>query len=88
MSRRFLRVAKVGGSLFDFAQLPTRLRSWLDDQPGANVLIAGGGPLADAVRQADHLFALDASTAHRLAIESMRVMTELLAALLPESQVL
>jgi hypothetical protein len=27
MKRRFLRVAKVGGSLFDFSDLPTAIRS-------------------------------------------------------------
>jgi len=88
MSRMFLRVAKVGGSLFDFAGLPTALRCWLDSQPGVNVLIAGGGPFADAVRQADATFAIGETTAHRLALEAMRVSAELLAALLPEAKVL
>ena len=70
MSRMFLRVAKVGGSLFDFADLPMALRCWLDSQPGVNVLIAGGGPFADAVRQADATFAIGDTTAHRLAMFS------------------
>lgn len=88
MNRKFLRVAKVGGSLFDFADLPAALRGWLDNQPGVNVLIAGGGPFADAVRQADATFAIGDTAAHRLALEAMRVSAELLAALLPEAHVL
>lgn len=86
MSRQFLRVGKVGGSLFDFAELPTALRSWIDDQPGANVLIAGGGPFADAIRKADEVFQLGESKSHRLAIEAMRVSAALLQAMLPEAR--
>ncbi|MDA1051790.1 MAG: hypothetical protein O3C40_15095 [Planctomycetota bacterium] len=88
MSRMFLRVAKVGGSLFDFADLPTALRCWLDSQPGVNVLIAGGGPFADEVRQADATFALGDAASHRLSLEAMRVSAELLAGLLHETEVL
>ena len=88
MSRKFLRVAKVGGSLFDFADLPATLRTWLDSQPGVNVLIAGGGPFADAVRQADATFAIGDTAAHRLALDAMGVSAALLAALLPEAKVL
>lgn len=87
MSRKFLRVAKVGGSLFDFAELSTVLRCWLDEQPGVNVLLAGGGSFANGVRQVDQVFQLGESTAHRLAIESMRISAELLTALLPETQI-
>lgn len=88
MSRKLLRVAKVGGSLFDFADLPMALRTWLDDQPGVSVLIAGGGSFAEAVRRADAMFAIGDTTSHRLALEAMRISAELLAALLPEAQVL
>jgi 5-(aminomethyl)-3-furanmethanol phosphate kinase len=84
MSRTFLRVAKVGGSLFDFPDLPTALRCWFESQPGLNLLLAGGGPFVDVVRRVDETFALDDSTAHRLALEAMRVSAELLAALLPD----
>ncbi|MCA9124727.1 MAG: uridylate kinase [Planctomycetaceae bacterium] len=86
MSGKFLRVSKVGGSLFDFADLPTALRCWLDDQPGANVLIAGGGPFAEAVREADRVYSLGDSNSHLLAIEAMSVSAKLLLALLPESR--
>lgn len=88
MSRMFLRVAKVGGSLFDFAELPTALRCWLDTQPGVTVLIAGGGPFADAVRNADATFAIGDSAAHRLALEAMRLSAQLLAAMLSETELL
>ena len=87
MSRKFLRVAKVGASLFDFAELSTDLRCWLDEQPGVNVLLAGGGSFANSIRRADQVFQLGESTSHRLAIESMRLSAELLAALLPETQI-
>ncbi len=84
MSRRFLRVGKVGGSLLDFADLPSALRGWLDLQPGVNVLVAGGGAYADSIRQADDTFQLGHETAHRLALEAMRLSGRLLEALLPE----
>jgi len=84
MNSKFLRVAKVGGSLFDFADLPAALRVWFDGQPGVNVVIAGGGAFADAVRQADATFAIDDTTAHQLAIGAMRISAELLGALLPD----
>ena len=85
MSRKFLRVAKVGGSLFSFKELPMALRCWLDAQPGVSILVAGGGPFADAVREVSATFALDDATAHRLAIGGMQGSAELLGALLPES---
>ncbi|MEX0819309.1 MAG: hypothetical protein WD070_06940 [Pirellulaceae bacterium] len=88
MSRKFLRVAKVGGSLFDFAPLPTALRSWLEGEPGVNVLVAGGGAFAEAVRQADLTFGMGSTTAHRLAIEAMRVSASVLSELLPETRLL
>lgn len=88
MTRAFLRVAKVGGSLFDDPRLPTSLRSWLGEQPGINVLIAGGGPLADFLRDADERFAIGDSVSHRLCLQAMRVTADLLAAMLPEAELL
>lgn len=85
MSRAFVRVAKVGGSLFDCKRLPIALRSWLQDQPGVNVLIAGGGVLADFVRDADAKFKLGESTSHALCLRAMSLSAEMLGVMLPDS---
>jgi len=85
MSKRFLRVAKVGGSLFDVPELPAALRCWLEAQPGITVLIAGGGPLADSVRAADQRFQLGEEICHELCLKTMGLSADILAALLPEA---
>lgn len=85
MTRAFVRVAKVGGSLFGYRQLRTSLRSWLEDQPGITVLIAGGGAGADMIRDADVTFSLGQATSHRLCLAAMHTSANLLAALLPEA---
>jgi aspartokinase-like uncharacterized kinase len=87
MKKPFLRVGKVGGSLFSFADLPTALRSWLNPQPGISVLIAGAGPIADFIRSADEQYVLGEATSHQLCLGAMRLSSEVLAALLPESPV-
>lgn len=82
-----LRVVKVGGSLFSLPDLPERLKRWLAQQPAsANVLLAGGGPLADAVRQWDQRFQLGEYAAHWLCVDLLDTTAQLLHALLPESQ--
>jgi aspartokinase-like uncharacterized kinase len=65
-------VVKVGGSLFDWPELPRALWYWLQDQPPAeNLLIAGGGALCDVIRRWDEVHALGEELSHALCIESM-----------------
>ncbi len=85
---------KVGGSLLDWPELPGRLAAFLDNQRGRAaclraqaVLVAGGGPFADLIRTMDRTHDLGDQQAHRLAIRSLDVTAELLAALLPGSAV-
>jgi 5-(aminomethyl)-3-furanmethanol phosphate kinase len=85
-----LVLIKVGGSLLDWPELPGRLAALLDAQWGhaaclrdKAVLIAGGGPFADLIRTMDQTHDLGDQKAHRLAIRSLDLTAELLAALLP-----
>lgn len=82
---RPVRVIKVGGSLFDWPQLVPALGGFLERlSPAANVMIAGGGPWADAIRDADQRFQLAAARAHDLCIRAMGVTARLLASLSPQ----
>jgi aspartokinase-like uncharacterized kinase len=77
-------VIKVGGSLFDWPELPRRLENLLDERRAAGqrlLLLAGGGPAADWVRAVDRTFALDDLSAHRLALRSLDFTAHILAAL-------
>jgi aspartokinase-like uncharacterized kinase len=87
MSGLPIRVVKVGGSLFGFAGFVAALNEWLAEQPPAvNVLIAGGGKLADVIREADAAWGLGDEAAHWLCVHVMGVSARLLAALLAESR--
>lgn len=83
-----LTVIKVGGSLLDWRELPERITAFLDEiragQPILRtVLIPGGGLAADSIRLLDRIHGLGAETAHRLALHSLDLTAEILAALLP-----
>jgi aspartokinase-like uncharacterized kinase len=82
-----VRVVKLGGSLFDWPPLPNALRMWLAAQTTAlNVLIAGGGALVEAIREADRAFGLGEETSHELSLHAMHATARLAAALWPESE--
>jgi len=79
-----VRVVKVGGSLFDSPGFPSNVERWLIAQRSAsNVLVAGGGPLADAVRDLDRRVQLTASAAHWMAIRAMKLNGFVLSLLSP-----
>ncbi len=75
-----IRVVKVGGSLFSMPRLAATVTAWLNTQPPkATLLVAGGGRLADELRQLDRRFKLDEQIVHWLAIRTMGIHGELLA---------
>jgi aspartokinase-like uncharacterized kinase len=80
-------VVKVGGSLYDLPDLGPRLRSWLDQLETKRVLLVpGGGPLSDAVRQLDHWQQLGEETSHWLALLAMRAAGKFLIKVLPGAE--
>jgi probable H4MPT-linked C1 transfer pathway protein len=77
-------VIKVGGSLFDLPDLGTRLRRWLDDLlPQPVLILPGGGPTADVVRDLDQRHALGDLQAHYLALFALSLNARFLANILP-----
>jgi aspartokinase-like uncharacterized kinase len=87
MSGQSARVIKLGGSLLGDGEWPNRFRRWLERQPPMqNVLIVGGGMLADAVRGWDQVHGLSPSDAHWLAVDTMSVTSNLAAKVLSEAR--
>jgi aspartokinase-like uncharacterized kinase len=82
-------VLKVGGSLYELPDLGPRLRAWLRELGEPDVLLVpGGGPAADVVRDLDRRHALGEETSHWLALRALSVTAGFLQALLPGSALL
>jgi aspartokinase-like uncharacterized kinase len=82
-------VVKVGGSLFDWPDLGSRLRDWLDaNTPPEIILVPGGGRIADVIRECDRTHGIGDEIAHRMALQAMTINAHLLSALIPESCVI
>jgi aspartokinase-like uncharacterized kinase len=76
-------VVKVGGSLFDLPDLGMRLQGLLDGIDSSRLLLVpGGGPTTDAVRQLDRLHNLGQETCHWLALYALTLNAHFLATLL------
>jgi aspartokinase-like uncharacterized kinase len=82
-----IRILKVGGSLFDLPDLGPRLERLLAHLPPAtNVLIAGGGKIADAVSDLQANFNLTDEETHWLCIEALGITSEALDQLIPAAR--
>jgi aspartokinase-like uncharacterized kinase len=75
-------VVKLGGSLLGSPHLQPWLAA-LAASAGAAVVVPGGGPFADAVREAQARHAFGDQAAHRMAILAMEQFAHLLQALEP-----
>lgn len=83
-----LTVIKLGGSLYHNQQLSDCLQNISDfAEHQAVVLVAGGGPFADLVRQAQQDHGFSDKTAHQMAINAMRQFALLLIDLLPDAYI-
>jgi aspartokinase-like uncharacterized kinase len=82
-----LTVVKVGGSLYDLPDLGPRLRRWLETLTGTVVLVPGGGPTANAVRELDYWQNLGEEKAHWLALQALSLNAYFLADLLGQALV-
>lgn len=83
MSRLSLRIVKVGGSLFHRSDLRERLETWRRRQTSATTIyLAGGGNLADAIRDLDRRHHLGERDVHWLSIEAMSITAKFLRSLL------
>ena len=89
MSVPAIRVVKIGGSLFDYPGLAAAWNQWVSRKSTMmTVMIAGGGPYADLVRQWDKQFQLSEETAHWMCVTSMSVTAALLHQQLPGSRLI
>jgi aspartokinase-like uncharacterized kinase len=77
-------VVKIGGSLFDQPGLGPRLGRWLAGWQGQPVLlVAGGGAIAEQVRELDRCHRLGEEAAHWLALKALSVSAHFVQTLLP-----
>ncbi len=75
-----VRVIKLGGSLLGWPESTGCFRSWLAaEPPAANVVIVGGGPIVESLRELDRDCPLADEAAHWLAIRAMGITAAILA---------
>ena len=77
---RPLFVVKIGGSLLGSPRLKGLVKVVTTARSARIVVVPGGGLFADAVRQAQALAGFDDRLAHRLALDAMDHLGEILAA--------
>jgi aspartokinase-like uncharacterized kinase len=78
-----LVVVKVGGSLYEHPRLGPCLRAYLKGLDAKFVLVvAGGGPFTDAIRELDRVHGLGEEIAHRYALRACELSQRFLGRLL------
>ena len=76
-------VVKVGGSLFDWPALGLQLESWLKTVASNKVLLVpGGGPTVDVIRNLDRRQGLGEESAHWLALRALSINAHFLGEVL------
>lgn len=79
MSAPSFRVIKFGGSLLKTDSV-ARLPIWLAEQEDAtNVVIVGGGPFVDVIREFDELLGLATDVTHWLSVRAMSLTAEIVS---------
>lgn len=78
---------KLGGSLLDLTDLAVRLDRLRPDWGERPLLVVGGGPAADLVREWDRRHCLGETKSHWLALDSLVLTSQLLTQLWPITQV-
>ena len=64
-------VIKIGGSLFDDPKLSEWLKILSEEGAGKVVIVPGGGPFADQVRNAQNRWKFNDQQAHQMALHAM-----------------
>lgn len=77
------RVVRIGGSLLTWDGFVPAFTQWMSRLPPArNVLIAGGGPWVELIRQAAGRFDIADAEAHLLCLQAMSLTSSLVGELL------
>ena len=80
-----LRVTKLGGSLLSQPRLRDRIDRWLASEPEAmTLMVVGGGPPVDTIRDLARLYPYDQEFLHWLCIDLLDISYRLLSAQLPD----
>jgi len=77
-------VIKIGGSLYNSSNLIEWLNTLSECGPQKIIIVPGGGPFADQIREADSHFTLDQELVHDMAVLAMQQYGYFMKSLCPE----